>query len=447
MGNKTYNIEPGMTRYLGRRGGFWHYVRRVPAEFSRIDPRGIVKESTKIRIADDPKGIRAARAVDIINAATETYWRNLATGGAAEAKARYAEAKKKARALGFSYRTAGEIAEGPVNEILERVERLLEGNRAEDEKTVAALLGGAARPELHLSDLFSEYRSLVEPSLDGMSPDQIKKWERPKLRAVANLVSVIGDKRLVDIIRSDAFEYRMRWQERIKRDGIEISTANKDIGHINKMMRTVERAMQLGMEPVFGDLRIEGEKKKSRAAFTPAFVQERILADGVLAGLNDEARAVVYLMSETGLRISEMVNLTVETIDLASNIPHVKVRPDGRRMKTEHSERDVPLVGVALMALRAHPDGFPRYRDKATSLSNLVNDYFGVHGLRPTAQHSLYSLRHTFEDRLTAVEAPDKVIAALMGHRFYRPKYGSGPTLEQKASWLGRIAFDPPSTV
>jgi len=46
-----------------RRGGFWVYIRRVPKAFAPYDGRGVVKLSTGIRIADDPKGVRAATAV------------------------------------------------------------------------------------------------------------------------------------------------------------------------------------------------------------------------------------------------------------------------------------------------------------------------------------------------------------------------------------------------
>jgi integrase len=68
-------------------------------------------------------------------------------------------------------------------------------------------------------------------------------------------------------------------------------------------------------------------------------------------------------------------------------------------------------------------------------------------GMRPTLRHSLYSLRHSFEDRLTALDPPDKIIAVLMGHKHQRPKYGAGPTLEHLQSWMNRIAFKSPTTL
>ncbi len=128
--------------------------------------------------------------------------------------------------------------------------------------------------------------------------------------------------------------------------------------------------------------------------------------------------------------------------NLNAAIPHVKVAADGRRLKTEDTAREVPLVSVALAAVRHRPHGFPSYRDKATVLSVTDNKYLTENRLRPTRDHSVYSLRHSFKDRLVAIEAPDSLIDSLMGHKTYKPKYGRGPSLELKLKFLERIAFD-----
>lgn len=172
-------------------------------------------------------------------------------------------------------------------------------------------------------------------------------------------------------------------------------------------------------------------------------MQTKIFATGALDGLNGEARALVYLVAETGMRLSEAAGLLPEDILADAEVPHVRVRPNGRVLKTAQSEREIPLVGAALDVAKLYPKGFPRYRDK-DALSALVNKYLRAHKLLPTLGHTLYGLRHTFEDRLTAVEAPEKVVAMLMGHKWHRPKYGSGPTLEQKARWMQAIAFKQP---
>jgi integrase len=256
-----------------------------------------------------------------------------------------------------------------------------------------------------------------------------------------------GDRPINALTRTDTLAFRSFWQERIVSGEVAIDTANKSIGRISSMYRTINENRQLGLAAIFENLRIGGGKDKQRVAFAIGFVQERILAEGVFADLNAEARRVIYLVSETGLRLSEACNLSRTTIRLNAPVPHVQIRPEGREIKTDQSQRDIPLVGAALMAMREQPDGFPRYRDKADSLSALVNQALEARGLRPHPGQTLYSLRHTFEDRLTAVEAPEKVVAALMGHKWHRPRYGLGPSLEQKRDWLNRIAFRPPATV
>jgi hypothetical protein len=67
--------------------------------------------------------------------------------------------------------------------------------------------------------------------------------------------------------------------------------------------------------------------------------------------------------------------------------------------------------------------------------------------LRPTKDHTLYSLRHSFKDRLIAAEAEDSLIDNLMGHKRPGPKYGLGAELDLKLRFLQRIAFKPPTSL
>jgi hypothetical protein len=60
--------------------------------------------------------------------------------------------------------------------------------------------------------------------------------------------------------------------------------------------------------------------------------------------------------------------------------------------------------------LKLHPEGFPRYRDKGGALSAVVNKYLRDNDLRPDENQTIYSLRHSFKDRLVAEEAPDSLI-------------------------------------
>lgn len=433
--------------HLGKRAGYWHYVRRVPAVYADFDRRGIIKQSTKIRVADDPRGIAAAKAAAKINAATEAYWKGLFLGRADEAHQRYEAARQFTRALGHDYVPAAELVDRPDSDIVARVRSIQAKGLKPSAEAAPAVFGLVEPPELKLSKLLDTYEATQRATLMRNSPEQVRRWRNAKRHAIDMLIEITGDVPLGDLSRAQALDLRDHLQGRVTAGSVQIDTANKAIGHLNKMWRVLNTQQRLGLDPIFAELRIEGGGTAQRAAFEAAYVQDKLLAAGAFGDLNDEARRVLYLIADTGLRISEAVNLTAQTIHLDAPIPYVSIEPEGRQMKTEDSRRAIPLVGVALEALKAQPEGFPRYRDKNATLSAVVNKVLGAKKLRPTPAHSLYSLRHCFEDRLTAVEAPEKVIAALMGHKYSRPKYGAGPSLTQKRDWLQRIAFSPPADI
>lgn len=66
--------------FLTRRCGTWHFVRRVPVEFARLDPRGIIKLRPRSRIAQDRTGRCAARVAARLNNEIELHWKGLVEG-------------------------------------------------------------------------------------------------------------------------------------------------------------------------------------------------------------------------------------------------------------------------------------------------------------------------------------------------------------------------------
>lgn len=418
-------------------------MRRVPAEFALLDKRNPVRISTEIAVVDDPRGIRAREVIQHLNAQLEVYWKGLRDGQSAEQRIRFDAAQARARALGLTYKPAAEMTD--VDEILRRVAVLMREKVIEEPTEVAAILGGEAIPRIMVTELVTEYEDIQQTALRAKSPRQLHKWRLPKQRAMNNFLDVLGeDKALVDLTRDDAIKFRLWWESRVAKEGLDIDTANKDIGHLSKMLSSIDLYKQVGIKPIFSKLRIPGARAKQRAAFTTEWLQTKIFAPGALDALNPQARHITLLVPLLGMRPSEVANLREESIVLRGPIPHIKVTPIGREVKTADSIRDIPLIGSALAIMKKNPKGFPRYRDNEDSLSALVNDYLDTHGLLPSPAHSLYSGRHNFEDRLTAVEAPEKVVASLMGHKWHRPKYGSGPSLEQKARWLSMIDITLP---
>ena len=428
--------------------GFWYLVRRVPARFAAVDPRGIVRLTTGIRVADDPRGVRAAEEVRRLDAALVQYWEDRLAGKDTEARARFERAVNGARALGFNYVPAATAAASlPLDDILRRLEAIAAGNRAESEDTVAAVLGGVEPPELMVSDLLTEFQRVRAIELSRKSARQRRRWEVNRQTALNNFIAFIGgDRPLRALTAADVLRYRDHLRQRVAAGELNTDTANKALGRVGSMFRAVNDDRRLGLPDVFAKARVGTAKYKPRPSYDRRFFQEVFLREGMFDGINEEARRIVYLMVETGLRPAEACSLQRHHIHLNAPVPYIEVKPDGRELKTEASERVIPLVGVSLMAMRHHPDGFPRYWDRADNLSADINKALRVRGLSPGGQ-TIYSIRHMFEDRLLAAKLPDNVIADFMGHERARPRYGDGLTLAEARDVLQSIAFVPPSRV
>jgi hypothetical protein len=97
--------------------------------------------------------------------------------------------------------------------------------------------------------------------------------------------------------------------------------------------------------------------------------------------------------------------------------------------------RQIPLFGFALDALKLTLLALLNITIDLDALSAVLVKYLRENKLLPTNLHSTYSLRHSFQDRLTAVNTLDRIQADLMGHKFNRPVCGIGATL--RASWSG----------
>jgi integrase len=432
-------------QYLTKRNGVWHYQRRVPNDYAHLDRRGIVRLSTKIKVVNDRTGTKASRVAARMNETSEAYWRSLAESKDIEARQAYADAVKLARSLGLDYQPPPIIAQQPIAEVLERIETAIANGRLDNPGLRKAIFGGVEKPEITLSSLFSEYEATQRTKLSKMSPNQQRKWINAKKRAVEILIEQKGDKALHELTRDDAVSYADSWEDRVISGEINAGTANKNITHIGGMIRAVNKRLKLGLDNVFAGTRIEGGRDGSRSPFEVDFIRNVILADGKLTDLNDEARDVVYVAMETGARPSEIVNLSRQRIMLDADIPFIRIEAEDRLLKTEHSERDVPLVGMALDAMRRHPDGFPRYFDKGDNFSAAALKHFRKHKLLPSKKHTIYSFRHSFKDRLKAVEAPEELIDELMAHAIDKPKYGDGYGLKLKLKYIQAIAFTPPA--
>ena len=447
-----------LDRYLKRRGYSWVYYRRVPSALAELDSR-----APFVRHALGTRDLAVARrARDVLAAADDELWASLTLGENVDrSRNRYAAALKRVKAMGFGYIPAEELGRSASwDELSSRLEAILPPTTPR--QVEQAVLGTIVQPQDRFEDALKIYMEgpgkLV---LANKSPNQLRIWKNIPKRAITRFVEVVGDKALTDIRREDAVKFYRFWLNRIMPDDdaepMHPSSGNRELGELRKLYReyfSFEHNDKERLNP-FLALGFPEDGSDPRPPFPIPWIETKFLTAGPLAGLNPEARGVLLAMIETGCRPSEICNLTPSAIVLDSEVPHISVRPrrandrknlevrqfGPHEVKSAASVRTIPLVGIALEVFKRFPEGFPRYMDKTGTASQTINSYLEENGLLPTQDHTLYGLRHTFEDRMKRANIDYEVRMGLFGHTVSRPSYGSGGGLAWQRDLLRGMAL------
>ncbi|WP_045693739.1 tyrosine-type recombinase/integrase [Hyphomonas sp. BRH_c22] len=418
-----------------KRSNCYQLRRRVPRRYRSVEPRGTIWVS----LHTDSETVARSKADRVWSQLIEAWEARLA-GDTAAAEKRYEAAQELARIRGFRYLDIDLVSRLPVEALLQRVEAIRDVRGVPDTFEASALLGTVQKPRITVEAALDIYWTLAREKVVGKSEHQVRRWKNPRIKAVRNFVEVVGNKPIDAITRDDMLDFRQFWLERIEAAEVTPNSANKDLIHLGDVLKTVNNMKRLGLDLPLGELSFREGEKSTRPPFSVDWIRKRLLAPGALSGLNDEARGLLLGMVNTGYRPSEGAGLTTGTIHLGHDIPHISIEPIDRQLKTRHSRRVIPLAGVSLEAFREFPNGFPRYRDSA-SLSGTVNKYLKENGLLETPEHSFYSLRHAFEDRMIEAGIDDRIRRDLFGHRLDRERYGKGASLAHLAKLVEGIAL------
>ncbi|MCA0278488.1 MAG: tyrosine-type recombinase/integrase [Proteobacteria bacterium] len=454
MGRNRSRSDPD--RFLASRAGNYFYKRRVPTDVAHVDKRA---PHVRISLKTDDRTL-ARRKRDMLEAADDALWASMLSDHPMDpARRRYEAAVKRVEALDFTFHSARDLEKpDALDDLVDRLRLITANPKLELGDAGMPLLGAVEVPRTTISQAFRIYvDELVPDELVNKSKVQRDQWEKVKLRAVNNFIALVSDKAMVDISIDDAKKVYRHWLGRIapkEKEGpatASASSGNRDLGNLRVLYGAYFKYMgESRRENPFDGLGFAMKKKRSRPPFPTEWLRDVIMKVGNLATLNEEARGIVLALIETGARPSEICNLEPSAIRLSHKVPHLAIEPrddpnDPREIKTESSRRIVPLVGVALAVFQRHKAGFPRYRNRENDLSATLNKYFRANSLFPTAGHTVYSFRHSFEDRMKEAGFDDELRRLLMGHTIDRPKYGSGGSLEWRRKHLMGMAlpFDP----
>ena len=439
-----------LDQYLKQRKGRWYYVRRVPQRFGEFDNRGVIK----LALNTGSREVARARR-DSLAEADEQLWASLSALGSDpsqdSAVKRYRAAKSRAFARGFIYTPVEDLSSETtqIGELLARIEMLeCSVGKPHAKAEADALIGTAPKASLTITEAFNLYcEKITVGDHKGKSPTQRESWRKVKHRAVKNFLRVCGDKPMSEITRAEGQAFYEWWGNRIDpKDGAKPmsgNSGNKDITNLSILFKSYwSYEGEPKRDNPFADLRFKNVVYKSIPPFSAHWIETKLLAPGALSGLNDEARLVFCTLMETGCRPSEIVNLEPENIVLDDDVPHLRIRPtDKRKLKSKSSNRDIPLMGIALEAMKLAPQGFPKYRDKETHFSNALMKFLKANNLLETPDHRVYSLRHAFEKRMLEADLDYGLRCILMGHHNTRPSYGDGGSLAYRRDQMAKMTL------
>ena len=257
------------------------------------------------------------------------------------------------------------------------------------------------------------------------------------------LLVVAGDCEIQSYKRSDA----RALLSLLASKGNKTSTIRRYFNTVNAIFNYAYQELEIDKRNPFSKMTIVGEglDAAKRGTFT-----EQELLDGYEQSMNSLTGIPLLfpILGETGCRLAEVVGLRVEDVDLDEQVLHIRPN-DKRRLKTTGSERSLPITHTACLALTmtmAYANDewmFPRYiKDDgcyATHASNALAKW-----TKRRWGMTAHSLRHTFRDRLRAVEVPLEAIDQLGGWSSVSnigSRYGQGYSVEHLRQYVDRIAI------
>lgn len=268
-------------------------------------------------------------------------------------------------------------------------------------------------------------------------------------RAWNLLFDVAGNKVLADVRRADANEYVSHL---IKR-GVSAETIRKYISQISPAIKLAIKEFELSDTNQFEGVVIANKGEESSRKRIPYTDAELKAIKAKCHEVNDPRRWLLLALADTGARLSELLGMEKADVFLDAPIPYIHIHPNStRRVKTEGSNRTVPLVGDALWAFQtamkqSSPYVFPSLLPdtlgidfSSGNVSSSLGKWLKTNKLARKGQ-VIHSLRHTIADRLRNAGISKELMDAIGGWQTdgMSSRYGEGYSLESKRDALLKI--------
>ena len=303
-------------------------------------------------------------------------------------------------------------------------------------------------PAIHLvssNEVSDDSSPIITDALDlylrlkGEGKD--KTFIRTANRNIEYILKVLGNKSIRSYSSIDASEFR-DW---LMEQGMSLSTVKRVFSSVKAIINLTIQEHGLDINNPFSKTYMpEIEAKQYRESISTEAIKH---IQSLCREYDDDLRWLVALLSDTGMRLGEGAGLLKSDINLDCEIPHIRLIPHPwRRLKTRTSKRYIPLTKEsewACMRILEHNKdslfAFPRYTSSkgcnANSASAALNKWLKE---KLSEDYVIHGFRHSFRDRLRAIECPSEIIDQLGGWslRSIGQGYGKGYDLSILSKWL-----------
>ena len=263
-------------------------------------------------------------------------------------------------------------------------------------------------------------------------------------RACRYLIDATANKNLHEYTRQDALAFR----DHLIAKGLAGSSISRIYNSLNSTINFVISEYALDITNPFARVYFDRTDKVKKRLPIPNNIIRDIQSE--CYRIDDDMRWLLALISDTGLRLSEAAGLHRDDLVLDHDVPHLIIqRHPWRPLKTGASDRKVPLVGASMWAAQriikqatSSSFAFSRYnRSELTngnSASAALNKWLKSYVPKGC---SIHSFRHSFRDRLRAVNCPSEMIDQIGGwsKETVGQGYGLGYSISDLAIWISKI--------
>jgi integrase len=404
---KVFKFKYGLVQ-----DGMVYYRRVVPLAIRQAHslPK-FVKKATGVKAAN---AFEAIAAITKLDALQEREWKQLARGvtGVSTLEKLLTILKDPAYHVmdpdqyeamvdETSYYLAALKAKGQLTPELELMSRMTDfSNKATIPRTLSVCL--------------SEYLSRHKNPSEGLTYDSTSSVNR--------FIKLHGDIAVHEITRDMVHAYV---KDRLS-GGLRTTTVRRELGQLGAIVNKAFLELELDKKSPFMSIDIPAENKDVKVKKPITSVKlDKLLA--TIRTSNTTSHLITKILLNTGMRIAELAVAKLEDVHLVDakgtplDIPFITVTPNAfRRLKTDESERSIPLVGISLEAANEavrRADGaeylFPRYGRKggANNASAAVNASLEFVDINS------HEFRHYITTRMREKMIPIDVRESVTGHR------------------------------